>query len=61
MGKNILAGISTSHFNSKENDPEKIILHNFSPIASDIAAKFTTIVKPEPLNKSTSKATKGMK
>ena len=60
-GKNILAGISTSRFNSKENDPEKIVLHYLSPIATNIAAKFTTIINPQPTSKHPPEGTKGTK
>ncbi len=47
-GKTINAGIATSRFSSKENNPKKIVSQCFSPIASYIAAKFTAAVKPAP-------------
>ena len=40
-GKTLTAGIATSNFSSKENNPKKIISQCFSPIATDIAAKFS--------------------
>ena len=60
-GKNILAGIATSRFNSKENDPAKIVSHYFSPIATNITAKFTAIINPQPASKHPSGDTKGTK
>lgn len=45
-GKNLSAGMSSSRFSSKENDPKKIVALNFSPISADIASKLTAIVKP---------------
>ena len=50
-GKNILAGIGTSRFSSKDNEPKKIVESNFSPIAINIAAKFNAFVKPELVSK----------
>ena len=47
-GKTISAGIATSSFSSKENNPKKIVAQCFSPIATYIAAKFTAIVNPKP-------------
>lgn len=47
-GKTINAGIATSRFSSKENNPKKIVALCFSPIATYIAAKFTGIVNPKP-------------
>ncbi len=47
-GKTINAGIATSKFSSKENNPKKIVAQCFSPIATYIAAKFTAIVNPKP-------------
>lgn len=47
-GKTINAGIATSRFSSKENNPKKIVSLCFSPIATYIAAKFTAIVAPKP-------------
>ncbi len=38
-GKTIYAGISTSRFSSKENNPKKIVAQCFSPIAIDISSK----------------------
>lgn len=43
-GKIITAGISTSSFSSKINDPKKIVSLTFVPIATYIAAKFSTLV-----------------
>ena len=48
-GKTINAGIATSRFSSKENNPKKIVAQCFSPIATYIAAKFIAIVKPAPV------------
>lgn len=47
-GKTISAGIATSSFSSKENNPKKIVAQCFSPIATYIAAKFTATVNPKP-------------
>ena len=47
-GKTITAGIATSRFSSKENNPKKIIAQCFSPTAAYISAKFSAIVKPIP-------------
>ena len=47
-GKTISAGVATSSFSSKENNPKKIVAQCFSPIATYIAAKFTAIVNPKP-------------
>ena len=47
-GKTINAGIATSRFSSKENNPKKIVAQCFSPIATYIAAKFTAIANPKP-------------
>lgn len=44
-GKNISAGIATSRFSSKENEPKKIVSENFSPIATYIAGKLTAGIK----------------
>ncbi|MES2397813.1 MAG: hypothetical protein V4549_17505 [Bacteroidota bacterium] len=46
-GKNIAAGIASSSFSSKENDPKKIVSQNFGPIAAYIAAKLNLAIKPE--------------
>ncbi|MGZ4035032.1 MAG: hypothetical protein ACXVPU_00065 [Bacteroidia bacterium] len=46
-GKTITAGIATSKFSSKENLPKKIVAQNFSPIATFISAKFSSLVKPK--------------
>ena len=46
-GKTINAGIATSRFSSKENNPKKIVAQCFSPIATYIAAKFSAIVEPK--------------
>ena len=48
-GKTINAGIATSRFSSKENNPKKIVSLCFSPIATYIAAKFTATVDPKPV------------
>ncbi|MFL5764745.1 MAG: hypothetical protein ACJ77K_12445 [Bacteroidia bacterium] len=45
-GKTINAGIATSRFSSKENNPKKIIAQCFTPIAAYIAGKFNAVVKP---------------
>lgn len=45
-GKLITAGIASSSFSSKENNPKKIVAQSFSPTATYIATKFTTIVNP---------------
>lgn len=45
-GKLIAAGISSSGFSSKENNPKKIIAQSFSPVATYIATKFINIVVP---------------
>ena len=46
-GKYIAAGAATSQFSSRENDPKKIVSQNFSPIATYITGKLTTVVQPE--------------
>ncbi|HEY0029722.1 MAG TPA: hypothetical protein VGC65_03100 [Bacteroidia bacterium] len=46
-GKTINAGVATSKFSSKENNPKKIVAQCFNPIAAYIAAKFSSVVKPE--------------
>lgn len=48
-GKTIDAGVATSRFSSKENNPKKIVAQCFSPIATYIAAKFTATVNPSPV------------
>lgn len=48
-GKTINAGIATSRFSSKENNPKKIVPLCFSPIATYIAAKFTAVSNPKPV------------
>ena len=48
-GKTINAGVATSRFSSKENNPKKIVAQCFSPIATYIAAKFTAIANPKPV------------
>lgn len=48
-GKTINAGVATSRFSSKENNPKKIVALCFSPIATYIAAKFTAIANPKPV------------
>lgn len=44
-GKNISAGIATSRFSSKENEPKKIVSDNFSQIAIYIAGKLSAGIK----------------
>lgn len=46
-GKTVNAGIATSRFSSKENNPKKIVAQCFSPIATYIATQFTSIVDPK--------------
>jgi hypothetical protein len=48
-GKLISAGISSSSFSSKENNPKKIVALSFSPSATYIANKFIAAVKPVPV------------
>lgn len=55
-GKNISAGVATSQFSSKENDPKKIVSKNFSPIANYIAEKLAVTLKAESSNKPTKKS-----
>ncbi len=45
FSKTIVAGIATSTFTSKENNPKKIVALSFSPIATFIAGKFSVILK----------------
>ena len=45
-GKQIDAGIASSSFSSKENNPKKIVALSFSPAATYIATKFIGVVKP---------------
>ncbi|MCX6295066.1 MAG: hypothetical protein NTX97_03195 [Bacteroidetes bacterium] len=47
-GKTINAGVATSRFSSKENNPKKIVTLCFSPIATYIFAKYTAIADPKP-------------
>jgi hypothetical protein len=47
-GKLITAGIASSTFSSKENNPKKIVASSFSPAATYIAAKFMGVIKPAP-------------
>ena len=47
-GKTISAGIATSSFSSKENNPKKIVTQCFSPIATYIATKFIAVVGQKP-------------
>lgn len=49
-GKYISAGVATSQFSSKENEPKKIVSLNFSPIATYISGKLASVVKPETKN-----------
>ena len=46
-GKTVTAGIATSRFSSKENNPKKIVSQCFSPIATYIATKYTSMVEPK--------------
>lgn len=46
FSKIIVAGIATSTFTSKENNPKKIVALSFSPIASFITSKFSAILLP---------------
>jgi hypothetical protein len=48
-GKLIAAGIASSVFSSKENNPKKIVASSFSPAADYIATKFMSVVKPSPV------------
>ena len=43
-GKTITAGISSSRFSSKINEPKKIVALTFTPIATNIAAKFSGLI-----------------
>ena len=45
-GKTISAGLATSTFSSKENNPKKIVSSNFTPIAAFIASKLNAIINP---------------
>lgn len=45
-GKLITAGIASSSFSSKENNPKKIVAQSFSPIATYIVTKFAGVIKP---------------
>jgi len=45
--KLIAAGAATSRFNSKINDPKKIVSQTFSPIAGYIAAKLDAVAHPK--------------
>ena len=49
FSKVIFAGIATSTFTSKENNPKKIVALSFSPIATFIASKFSVILLPNPI------------
>jgi len=46
-GKNLSAGVATSTFSSKENEPKKIVADSFSPIASYIAENLKASIKAE--------------
>lgn len=50
-GQTINAGIATSRFSSKENNPKKIVSQCFAPIASYIAGKLNEHVNPKPPTK----------
>lgn len=45
-GKTISAGLATSTFSSKENNPKKIVSSTFTPIAATIASKLAVIINP---------------
>jgi hypothetical protein len=45
--KTITAGIAAFRFSSKISDPKKIVSLCFSPIAADIAAKFSAALNPK--------------
>ena len=45
-GKLITAGIASSGFSSKENNPKKIVAQAFSPIATYIVTKFMVLTQP---------------
>jgi len=46
-GKNISAGVATSRFSSRENEPKKIVSTYFSHIAADITSKLVASIKTE--------------
>ncbi|HET6226811.1 MAG TPA: hypothetical protein VFF27_11070 [Bacteroidia bacterium] len=48
-GKLIVAGIASSTFSSKENNPKKIVSLSFAPAANYIAGKFIAAVRPAPV------------
>ncbi len=48
-GKLIIAGIASSTFSSKENNPKKIVALAFSPATAYIVTKFMAVVRPAPL------------
>jgi hypothetical protein len=48
-GTLITAGIASSTFSSKEDNPKKIVALAFSPAATYIATKFIAVIKPAPL------------
>lgn len=48
-GKLVIAGIASSSFSSKENNPKKIVALSFSPAATYIASKFIAAVRPAPV------------
>ena len=45
--KTIVAGIATSKFTSKENNPKKIVGLTFSPIAENITSKLSVFLTPK--------------
>jgi len=47
--KLINAGAATARFNSKVNDPKKIVSLTFAPIAAYIAGKLDAVVHPKPV------------
>ncbi len=47
-GKTLSAGLLSSQFSSKENNPKKIVSTCFAPIASYITDKLSAIINPKP-------------
>jgi len=47
-GKTLNAGLFSSRFSSKENNPKKIVSLCFVPIASAISEKLSNIINPKP-------------
>ena len=48
-GKTISAGLLSSRFSSKENNPKKIVTNCFVPIATTISSKLSDIINPKPV------------